>query len=136
MIIIRVIAFIVIVNALVLFRILNLCSFFSYQMLYYQLQELESLLAEKDLASEMDADKISDLEKEVQNHAKTIEELESELESTKSASETNRELTEAQEKMQHLMSMNENFQTLNSELIRQVAELRKQQHAIAASENT
>lgn len=136
MIIIRVIAFIVIANALALFLILNLCSFFSYQMLYYQLQELESLLAEKDLASEMDADKISDLEKEVQNHAKTIEELESELESTKSASETNRELTEAQEKMQHLMSMNENFQTLNSELIRQVAELRKQQHAIAASENT
>lgn len=94
------------------------------------MQELESLLAQKDLASEMDRDRISDLEREVQNHSKTIEELESELESSKSAPEVNTELTKAQEKMQHLMSMNENFQTLNNELIRQVAELRKQQNAV------
>lgn len=123
------------VAAFVLSRILNLCSFFSYQILYYQLQELESLLAQKDLASEMDRDRISDLEREVQNHAKTIEELESALESSKPAPEVDSELIKAQEKMQHLMSMNENFQALNKELIRQVAELRKQQHAVV-SENT
>ena len=123
------------VAAFVLSRILNLCLFFSYQILYYQLQELESLLAQKDLASEMDRDRISDLEREVQNHAKTIQELESALENSKPAPEVDSELIKAQEKMQHLMSMNENFQALNKELIRQVAELRKQQHAVV-SENT
>jgi len=88
------------------------------------LQELESLLAEKELASEIDADRISDLQKEVQINATTIEELKSALDSSKSLA--SKESAEAQEKMRHLMSDNEKIR----ELIKRQSETKQE----AASE--
>lgn len=98
--------------------------YFSNQ-LVHSLQELESLLAEKELASELDADKISDLQKQVHISAKAIDDLKADLQSSKASASTPSS-TQTEKELQHLKHDNAKLRELNSKLIKRQSELQQQ----------